>query len=146
MPAPKMHEDEIRTDAVLVHRLLAGQFPRWADLRIEQVDSYSTDNDNYRLGDDLAVRLPRIDWATDQGAKEAAWLPRLAPHLPLAIPVQLAAGKPAEGYPFEWFVYQWLPGESAAETIDDLNRVALDLAEFIRALRQVDTTGAHARE
>ena len=146
MPAPKMHEDEIRTDSDLVRRLLAGQFPHWAELRIEPVDSYGTDHDIYRLGDDLAARLPRIGWATDQGAKEAAWLPRLAPHLPLAVPVQLAAGSPAEGYPYEWFVYEWLPGASAAESVGDLERVAVDLAAFIRALRDVDTTGAHPRE
>jgi len=30
----KMHADEVRTDASLVGRLLAAQFPRWADLPI----------------------------------------------------------------------------------------------------------------
>jgi hypothetical protein len=31
MGATKMHADEIETDVALVRRLLAGQFPRWAD-------------------------------------------------------------------------------------------------------------------
>lgn len=56
----------------------------------------------YRLGDHLAARLPRIGRATEQASKEAKWLLKLAPHLPLAVPVQLAMGHPAEGYPFEW--------------------------------------------
>jgi aminoglycoside phosphotransferase (APT) family kinase protein len=145
MAAPKMHADEVDTDVALVRRLLTGQFPHWAGLAIEPVASYGTDHDIYRLGDDLAARLPRIGWATRQAAKEAEWLPRLAPQLPLAIPVQLAMGDPAEGYPFEWSVYQWLPGENANGTIEDLDQAAVDLAAFVRALRDVDPVDAHPR-
>ena len=143
--APKMHADEIETDVALVHRLLAGQFPQWAELAIEQVVSYGTDHDIYRLGEYFAARLPRIGWATGQAAKEAEWLPKLAPHLPLAVPVQLARGHPAEGYPFEWSVYKWLPGENANDTIDDLEQAAVDLASFVKALRRIDTADAHPR-
>ena len=145
MAAPKMHADEVDTDVALVRRLLAGQFPHWADLPIDLVDSYGTDHDIYRLGDDLAARLPRIGWATRQAAEEAEWLPKLAPHLPLSIPKQVARGQPAEGYPFEWSVYEWLPGENANGTIGDPNQAAIDLAAFVSALRQVDATGAHPR-
>ena len=145
MPAPKMHADEIDTDVALVRRLLAGEFPHWADLAIEPVVSYGTDHDIYRLGNDLAARLPRIGWATEQAAKEAKWLPKLAPHLPLGVPVQLAMGHPAEGYPFAWSVYEWLPGENANGTIDDLDQAAVDLAAFVTALRRVDTTDADPR-
>jgi aminoglycoside phosphotransferase (APT) family kinase protein len=140
-----MHADEIDTDVALVRSLLAGEFPHWADLAIEPVVSYGTDHDIYRLGDDLAARLPRIGWATEQAAKEAKWLPRLAPHLPLGVPVQLAMGHPAEGYPFAWSVYEWLPGENANGTIDDLDQAAVDLAAFVTALRRVDTTDADPR-
>lgn len=140
-----MHADEIDTDVELVRRLLAGQFPHWADLAIEPVVSYGTDHDIYRLGDELAARLPRIGWATEQAAKEREWLPKLAPHLPLAVPVQLAMGEPAEGYPFAWSVYEWLPGENANCTIEDLEQAAVDLAAFVQALRGVDATGAWPR-
>jgi aminoglycoside phosphotransferase (APT) family kinase protein len=145
MAASKMHADETETDVGLMRRLLAGQFPEWADLAIDPVASYGTDHVIYRLGDHLAARLPRIGWATKQAAKEAEWLPKLAPHLPLAVPVQLAMGHPAEGYPFEWSVYEWLPGENANGTIDDLDQAAVDLAAFVNALRHVDATGAHPR-
>jgi aminoglycoside phosphotransferase (APT) family kinase protein len=140
-----MHADEVDTDVDLVRRLLAGQFPQWADLEIVPVVSYGTDHDIYRLGEDLAARLPRIGWATDQAAMEAEWLPKLAPHLPLAVPVQLASGAPAEGYPFEWSVYEWLPGENANGTINDLDRAAVDLAAFVKALRRIDTADAPPR-
>jgi aminoglycoside phosphotransferase (APT) family kinase protein len=145
MAAIKMHPDEIETDAELVRRLLAGQFPRWAGLPIDSVASYGTDHDIYRLGDHLVARLPRIGWATKQAAREAEWLPKLAPHLPLALPVPLALGHPAEGYPFDWSVYEWLPGENANGTIDDLDQAAVDLAAFVAALRRIDTTGAFPR-
>jgi aminoglycoside phosphotransferase (APT) family kinase protein len=142
----RMHADEVDTDVALVRRLLDGQFPQWAGLPIEPVDSYGTDHDIYRLGADLSVRLPRIRWATRQAAKEAVWLSRLAPHLPLAIPAQLAMGQPAHGYPFEWSVCTWLPGDNANGTIADLERAAADLAAFVTALRGIDTTGAHPRK
>ena len=58
MPTSKMHENEVMTDAALVRRLLAAQFPCWADLPIERVASAGTDNALYRLGDDMVVRLP----------------------------------------------------------------------------------------
>jgi aminoglycoside phosphotransferase (APT) family kinase protein len=140
-----MHADEIDTDVPLVRRLLSAQFPHWADLAIDPVVSYGTDHDIYRLGDHLAARLPRIGWATEQAAKEARWLPKLAPQLPLAVPVQVAMGHPAEGYPFEWSVYEWLPGENANGTIDDLDQAAVDLAAFVNALRRVDARDAHPR-
>jgi aminoglycoside phosphotransferase (APT) family kinase protein len=141
-----MHADEIAMTVGLMRKLLAAQFPQWMNLPISRVMSYGTDNYIYRLGDQLTVRLPRRPgWAVDQVRLEADWLPILAPQLPLALPVQVAMGHPAEGYPFDWAVYEWLPGSDANGTIADLNQAAIDLAAFISALRRVDTTGAHPR-
>jgi aminoglycoside phosphotransferase (APT) family kinase protein len=142
MPAGKMHVDEVDTDVSLVGRLLAAQFPQWADLPIEPVHSAGTDNAIYRLGDDMAVRLPRIHWATEQVDKEQRWLPRLAPLLPLAIPLPLAKGTPGEGYPWHWSVYRWLEGENATiERIADPRQAATELAQFIAALQRIDPAG-----
>jgi aminoglycoside phosphotransferase (APT) family kinase protein len=136
-----VHAGEVATDASLVRRLLAAQFPDWADLPIERVPSAGTDNAIYRLGDDMAVRLPRIEWADGQVEREHEWLPRLAPHLPLAIPYQLAMGGPAEGYPWRWAVYRWLEGDNAThDRIADLGQAATDLAHFIAALQRIDPT------
>jgi hypothetical protein len=76
MPAGRMHADEMPTDVSLVRRLLAAQFPNWADLPIEPVESAGTDNAIYRLGNDLAVRLPRVRGAVGQVEKEHRWLLR----------------------------------------------------------------------
>ena len=141
MSASKMNADEIETDVPLVGRLLAAQFPQWADLPIQPVTSAGTDNALYRLGEDMVVRLPRIHWATGQVDKEHQWLPRLAPLLPLAIPVPLAKGYPGEGYPWHWSVCKWLAGENAnIERIADPRQAAMDLAQFIAALQQIDPT------
>ncbi|MCB0035111.1 MAG: aminoglycoside phosphotransferase family protein [Anaerolineales bacterium] len=140
---PKMHPNEVETDSALVRRLLQQQFPQWAELPLRAVPSAGTDNAIYRLGDALAVRLPRIDWAIGQIEKELVWMPKLAPHLPLTIPVPVAQGEPAEGYPWRWAVYQWLEGENATlEQIADPCQAARELAQFIVALQQIDTTAA----
>ena len=72
MTAGKMHADEADTDASLVRRLLVAQFPQWADLAIEPVPSAGTDNALYRLGDDMAVRLPRIERARGRWTKSTS--------------------------------------------------------------------------
>jgi len=43
-----MHADEVDIDASLVGRLLAAQFPQWANLPIDPVRSAGTDNAIYR--------------------------------------------------------------------------------------------------
>jgi aminoglycoside phosphotransferase (APT) family kinase protein len=134
-----MHKDELDTDAVLVRRLLSRQFPHWADLPVERVSSSGTDNALYRLGDDMVVRLPRIHWAVGGVEKDVRWLPKLAPLLPAAIPVPLAEGAPAEGYPWTWGVYPWLEGENPS--IAGAGSLTGDLAQFINALHRIDPLG-----
>ncbi len=141
-----MHVDQVVTDVALVQQLLMSEFPKWADLPIEPVSSFGTDHDIYRLGRELAVRLPIIGWAEYQAAKEGEWLPRLAPHLPVAVPVPVATGRPAFGYPFSWSVYEWLPGVDASSGIQDLETAAVDLARFIKALRVVESADAPKRQ
>lgn len=141
MSAGKMHIDELDVDVALVGRLLAAQFPHWAALPLTPVHSAGTDNALYRLGSDLVVRLPRIEQASGQVEKEHRWLPRLAPHLPLAIPVPLAKGRPGEGYPWPWSVYKWLAGENATiQRIADAGQAARELADFLAALHRIDPT------
>ena len=144
-PASKMHADEVDTDVALVGRLLAAQFPQWAELPIEPVRPFGTDNALYRLGDDMVVRLPRRERTSETLQKERRWLPRLAPLLPLAVPVPLAEGNPAEGYPFSWSVYRWLTGETATGgRITDLGQLTADLAQFVAALQRIDPTDGPA--
>lgn len=142
MAAGKMHPDEVEISDSLVRRLIAAQFPQWADLPVAPVASAGTDNALYRLGDAMAVRLPRIHWAAGQAEKEQRWLPQLGPQLPLPIPVPLAMGAPADGYPWNWSVTRWLVGENA--TLDRIAhplKFARALAEFVAALHRISPEG-----
>jgi aminoglycoside phosphotransferase (APT) family kinase protein len=137
-----MHADEVDTDPSLVSRLLADQFPRWADLPIERFESSGTDNAIYRLGEDMAVRLPRIPGGTGTIDKELRWLPKLAPLLPVAISQPLAKGSPGQGYPWHWSVHRWLDGESVnVERIADPVGLGQDMGGFVAALRRIETAG-----
>ncbi|MCB0255100.1 MAG: aminoglycoside phosphotransferase family protein, partial [Anaerolineae bacterium] len=139
--------------------LLVEQFPHWAGLPVRPVRSSGTDNALYRLGDDLLVRLPRIDWAVGQVDRDLRWLPQLAPRLPLTIPEPLAGGAPGAGYPWRWGIYRWLDGRDGTSvtltdpmvgtstgsvpgtTRVDLVQAAVDLAQFLVALQRIDPAG-----
>jgi aminoglycoside phosphotransferase (APT) family kinase protein len=141
MTEPRMHADEVAADADLVRRLLGDQFQHWAELPIIRVPSSGTDHAIYRLGERLAVRMPRVAWATGQAALERTWLPQLAEHLPVQVPEHVGSGAPAHDYPFEWSVVTWLPGLPA--DVGDRTSDALvdDLAEFVHSLRAFDGLG-----
>ena len=89
-----MHADQVDVDEELVARLLVEQFPDWAELPLAPVPEQGTDHALYRLGTELVVRMPVIAWADGQAAREAEWLPRLAPHLPVELSVPRALGEP----------------------------------------------------
>ncbi|HEY2794557.1 MAG TPA: aminoglycoside phosphotransferase family protein [Micromonosporaceae bacterium] len=119
----------------LVRQLVDSQFPAWSALPLRRFEQAGSDNVIYRLGDDLAVRLPRGDWAAGQARKEHAWLPRIAPLLPLPIPSLAGLGEPDLGYPYAWSVARWLDGEPvAADRLADSTSAAEDLATFLTSL------------
>jgi aminoglycoside phosphotransferase (APT) family kinase protein len=136
-PASAIHAPKI--DAALARRLVGSQFPHWADLPVEPVAAGGWDNRTFRMGRDMAVRLPSAAPYAAQVEKEHRWLPILAPALPLPIPVPLAIGEPAHGYPWRWSIYRWLPGQAATlARIADLPAFATALAEFLAALQGID--------
>jgi len=132
----------VEIDADLVARLIGSQFPQWSSLPIIPAEPNGWDNRTFRLGSDLLVRLPSAQSYAAQVPKEHRWLPFLAPQLPLQIPVPVAMGEPAKGYPWNWSVYRWLDGVPASTTeIDDLAEFARTLAHFLAALQRIDTRG-----
>ncbi|MET7271305.1 MULTISPECIES: aminoglycoside phosphotransferase family protein [Streptomyces] len=124
-------------DSTLVRRLVDSQFPQWAGLPLKLLDPAGSDHVIYRLGEELTVRLPRHAGALGQARKEFRWLPRLAPHLPLAVPFPVAVGEPGLGYPWPWAVSRWLEGEVATvEALADSTGAAVALARFLAALQR----------
>lgn len=136
----------MKIDVTLVERLVKSQFPQWAQLSIRPVKLSGWDNRTFHLGDTMSVRLPSAEMYSSAVQIEQHWLPRLAPKLPLPIPKPVALGQPGEGYPWQWSIYQWLPGEVAARDIlADLDDLAADLACFLKALQHIDPTGGPIR-
>jgi aminoglycoside phosphotransferase (APT) family kinase protein len=130
----------VHVDIPQARRLVAAQFPEWADLDVTPVPSSGVDNITFRLGDDKLLRMPRFARWIGQVTREQRWLPELAPHLPLAVPTPLGKGRPGEGYPFPWSVYGWIDGTNA-DRITDYRQAAVDLADFLLALQEIDADG-----
>ncbi|WP_410535293.1 aminoglycoside phosphotransferase family protein [Streptomyces sp. KL2] len=140
-----MTRTEIEITAELVRDLLRDQHPDLAD-RPLKLGARGWDNQLWRLGDDLAVRLP---WATRSAdellRKEYAWLPVLAPRLPLPVPVPHRLGEPSERFPRPWIVTTWVPGEPADRApVTHAAEAADTLAAFLTALHRPAPAGAPA--
>lgn len=134
MPVDDTPLADVQVDAELVRDLLDAQHPDLAGLALAPVDS-GWDNVMFRLGDDLAVRLPRRKLAAALVEHEQRWLPDLAANLPMAVPVPVRAGVPGAGYPWRWSVTEWVPGAVAAETPpDDPDAAASVLGAFLAAM------------
>ena len=125
---------EVDVDAELARALLADQHPDLAALPIVHVED-GWDNAMFRLGDDLALRMPRRMAGGLLIDVEQTWLPQIAPRLPLPTPVPLRAGAPGHGYPFRWSVVPWLDGEPSDDAPPDADQGEV-LAGFLRALHQ----------
>ena len=140
-----LHPDQFFIDDRLVRDLVTQQFPEWSDLPLVAIRTGSTENAIYRLGDQLAVRLPLQPGKDAQVAKLATWLPRLAPKLSLPVPEPVAVGVPSHRYPSPWLVVRWLEGEEATlDALSDPVEAAADLASFVRTLMSQDAAGAPA--
>jgi aminoglycoside phosphotransferase (APT) family kinase protein len=129
-------EAEVEIDAALVRSLVAVQHPDLADRPIVEVAS-GWDNVVFRLGDDLAVRLPRREIGAWLALIEQRWLPELAPRLPLPVPAPVRLGEPGPGYPWTWSIVPWFRGEEAAlADPTDWDDAAVQLGRFLAALHQ----------
>lgn len=129
-PPPDLHVDE-----ALAARLVAAQHPDLAgDLRLV---SNGWDNAMFRLGDDLAVRMPRRREAVGLMWNEQRWLPKLAPRLPVAVPAPVRNGRPAPdlGYDVPWSIVPWFEGASGLSLDVETRGVAVNgLAAFVAEL------------
>jgi aminoglycoside phosphotransferase (APT) family kinase protein len=123
-------EVDITTD--LVQLLLATQHPDLADLPLQLAES-GWDNVIYRLGDTMAVRLPRRAAAADLIRHEQIWLPQIANRLPLPISAPLRTGTPTQGYPWHWSILPWLHGHPADQQALAASETAR-LGQFLHAL------------
>jgi len=142
MPANPMPAAEVEVTADLVRRLLAGQHPDLARLPLKFLAN-GWDNVMFRIGDELAARMPRRELGAAILLHEQRWLPALADRLPLPVPYPERTGHPALGYPWPWSVVRYLPGEPAAD-VPSLNLLdaAIAVGGFLGALHSPAPAGA----
>lgn len=132
LPPPGPPAAEVSVDEALVSSLLADQHPGLAGLPVRAVGD-GWDNATFRLGDDLAVRLPRRAAAVPLLRNEQTWLARIAPDGPISVPHVVRTGQPGGGYPWPWSVVTWIPGRPAAASPVEPDQAG-PLGEFLAAL------------
>ncbi len=124
---------EISLSDADIARLVSAQHPRLS-ARVRRV-AHGWDNDLFRLGDDLAVRVPRRAAAVPLVAREQRWLGVLSPLVPVPIPVPVALGAPDEDFPWPWSVVPWFGGERALDrSLARRDAFAAQLGGILRAL------------
>jgi aminoglycoside phosphotransferase (APT) family kinase protein len=140
---------ERTVDPALARRLLEEQFPDLASLEIEPLGS-GWDNTVYTVGGEWVFRFPRREVVLPGFRIEIELLPRLAPLLPIAIPVPERIGEPSEAFPWPFFGARMLPGVELCDAPEG-SRVVLagELARFLRTLHGaevLDAVGARLPE
>jgi len=111
---PPLPAAEAPISRALVRELLAQQHPDLVEREIaDPIEGF--DMAVFRLGDDLAVRLPRHRGAAGSLASEIRWVGSLGSGWTFPTQRVVRVGEPGAGYPFCWAVTSWLPGELAAD-------------------------------
>ncbi|TDC52568.1 aminoglycoside phosphotransferase family protein [Jiangella ureilytica] len=122
-------------DGELLRTLLREQHPDLAGLDV-RLAARGWDNELWRLGDTLTVRVPCTERAPELLRKEYRWVPELAARLPLPVPVPLRLGEPSTHFPQPWTVTTWVDGEPADRAAVTRDDAAAALAGFLRALHR----------
>jgi len=126
-------------DQALARELIAAQFPALAALPLQPFGE-GFDNTAHLLGGRWVFRFPRRQIAVRLMDIECAVLPKIAPRLPLPIPVPEFIGKPSEKYEWPFAGYALIAGVTAERFgLDDAQRAALarPLGAFLRALHGI---------
>ncbi len=141
-----MHVGQLTVSVRTVRELVDEQFPEWRGLPIRDIGSRGTVNALFRIGDQLVARFPLEPgdvastrrWLESEAEAARVLLDRTR----FRTPEPVALGEPGAGYPLPWSVQTWVPGTVAMdEDSGESVAFARDLAEFVRAVRAIDTRG-----
>ncbi|MFT4263531.1 MAG: phosphotransferase [Nocardioides sp.] len=141
-----MHAGQHTVSLESVRAMVRRQFPQWRSLPVRPVESGGTVNWTFRLGEELAVRLPML--GTDPIAvqaeleNEASAMAEFASNCPFPCPESVEIGAPDTHYPLPWSVQTWVVGADAVAN-DASNSIpfAVDLAALIGSLRRTGVAG-----
>jgi aminoglycoside phosphotransferase (APT) family kinase protein len=135
---------EVEVDEALVRRVLAEQFP---GLVLDSVRLLGEGWDNFVwvVDERFVFRFPRREIAVPAVERQVELLPRLAPLLPLQIPLPELVGTPSELFRWPFFGAPFLPGREIADVAPgEAARIAAarPLAGFPRTLHSLELEGA----
>lgn len=129
-------------DSQLVQSLVAAQFPQYADLPVTAAAT-GWDNVIFRLGNELAVRLPRRLEALVPQEAEFAWQNTVIKGLTVAAPRIIHIGSATDQYPFSWAITNWMEGiRSMSFTPEQRDNCAQELGKQLALLHQIAPDGA----
>lgn len=139
---------KVNIDISLVEKLIEKQFPEYSNLTIKEVEKQGHDNRTYRLEEKMLIRLPTKESYALKVPIEQKFLPMIVKHIsiniPIPIPIPIRKGIPSKDYPYEFSIYEWLPGKSLNLidlTVEEKNNLALDLAKFLKELHLIENIG-----
>lgn len=147
-----MHEGQVVVPEQALAAAVASQFPGLADGGIVAVPTAGTVIAPFRVGDGLLARLPLVPLrgaaVLDQLRAEGGHARVLRAHLPIEVPQLVGIGQPFPGYDGVWSLWTWLDGQSLDRVLDqapttscDLDGLAVDLAQVLRAQQSLATNG-----
>ncbi|WP_392468838.1 aminoglycoside phosphotransferase family protein [Arsenicicoccus cauae] len=136
---------EVAPAVELVAGLVREQAPSFAGLPISVSNSAGSSNWVFRLGDTMAVRLPRSRGYSADLETEVAWLPRIAAATTTPTPELVLRGEPSATFALPWAIVTWLEGDRPGDLGPVAQQVlATDLAAFCTELHGVDVSGVSA--
>ena len=125
---------EVDVNAALVRQLLREQFPELSELPLREAAS-GWDNAMFRLGTELAVRLPRRAIAAPGALLEQMWLPMIAQRVTCGVPSPVRVGQPTATYRWPWTVVDWFDGQVLGDELPPASsNLAIDLGVFMGEL------------
>lgn len=137
--SPEWSAEQVVTEELAL-QLIETQFRDLRPVRLRLLGE-GWDNTAWQVNEQYVFRFPRRAFVIPFFQTETALLPKIAPKLPLPIPVPIFTGQPDEQFPWPFAGYRMLPGRTADR--GDLNdkqrqRAARPLARFLRALHSID--------
>lgn len=127
----------------LAIELIRAHFPE-LEPRTAELLGNGWDNTAYLIDGELVFRFPRREIAVALMECEVRVLRRVAPLLPLAVPIPQWAASPSDGYAWPFAGYRRLGGTSASQVaLTDEQRTAAApvLGAFLRALHSCPRAG-----
>lgn len=130
---------EVPVSAALAQGLVERHFPDLAPARAELLGQ-GWDNTAFLVNRTWVFRFPRRKAAVALLEAELSVLPRIAPRLPLAVPVPELRGAPGPDFPWPFAGHRLLRGataDRAALRPEERLRCAEPLGRFLRALHDI---------